>query len=251
MQFTRTCTHTQTVAHIHSQARAHILLHTPSHTLTRIPYMLMHTCPYAHTSLVHMHAHTLTHSHSCTHHVTHTLIRTHVHSHTLTHTPYMLIHTHSPTYSHTRIDTNPHTHTLISAWTLFSNAQEIMGGCHQCFVPQRNCAHLSHLFCSYLTGHKDMAMESIPVPTKCHLPCSPLNHRPHLVPSMLLETHHRAEITQYTVVFLQALALPWTHPLPLVGPSPRSPGGWHCQAANKEPISHYPLWSQRNAGNGE
>lgn len=146
----------------------------------------IHTLTHAHSSSHTPTMHTHTPIHSYTHHTSHThsYILMSMLTHTLTHVPYMIIHmhSHSPTCSHIL----PHTHTYIHSHTVSHGCSSPTlrnnGSLSPMLCPQCNFIHLSHLLCSYLTGHKDMAMGSISAPTKCHLHCSPLNHKPHLLP---------------------------------------------------------------------
>lgn len=158
-------THPHTHSHVyHICSCTHVHTHTPhsctctlthSHACSR-----MCTLTYSYLAC----SHTLIHS--CTHHVTHTLILTCTFTHTYTYTIHV-IHTHTLTLSHIlphmhrHKPSHTHTHTCTDTFLQCSGNN---GGLLPMLCPQCNCAHLSHLFCSCLTGHKDMAMGSIPVP---------------------------------------------------------------------------------------
>lgn len=120
-----------------------------------------------------------------THIYTHTI---HVHAHTVPLTPtnaYTQALTFTPMYTYT-ITHGQFSPTLRKQWEVVTNAVSPVQRCS--FVP------FILLIPARTQGH---GHGSIPVPTKCHLRCSPLNHKPHLLlsglprdPSPLYKQYH-------------------------------------------------------------
>lgn len=96
----------------------------------------------------------------------------HIHSHIHTYS-----HTHSFTHTHTYSHMLPHTytHTLSLMSTVLQHPGNNGGRMSPRLCSQCSRVHSLVIFlCSHQTGHGDMAMGSLSVPRKCHLPCSPL-----------------------------------------------------------------------------
>lgn len=126
--------------------------------------------------------------------------------------------------------------------------------------PEYNCVQLSHIFCSYLTGHEDMAIGSVSVPTKCHLRCSPLKPCCLLLSALSGDlSHGRNSAVLFAVVALpaQSVLLPWTPAVCLwcQSPCPGPLGSSELQlsgraaspGAKKPPTGCDTLWSQNKA----